>query len=337
MKNFNKSVFNSHFFELSQDLMCVAGFDGYFKYLNPAWEKSLGYSNKELLSKPFLSFIHPDDHSKNNEEVSNLSKGNFTINFENRYICKNGSVKYFEWTATPLPEEKIMYCIGRDITKRKQLEVKSNEHSSDLSFLNSIAIPLADIHPNDKFIETILKQIKDYTGATLALFNHYNPQKRELKLNHIDADQSILNTILKIAGKAIAQTATPVDNETYKLITADSVATLTSFYDVTFGAIPKSIDKAIRTTTGIDRLYPITHIVEGKLYGTTMLAFKKDHPSPSMELLESYAHLLSVALRRHNAEKAKEESEKEFRLLFENMEQGFALHEMVYDEKCKSC
>nr|WP_320023123.1 PAS domain S-box protein [uncultured Draconibacterium sp.] len=332
MKNFNKSVFNSHFFELSQDLMCVAGFDGYFKYLNPAWEKSLGYSNEKLLSKPFLSFIHPDDHSKNNEEVSNLSKGNFTINFENRYICKNGSVKYFEWTATPLPEEKIMYCIGRDITKRKQLEVKSNEHSSDLSFLNSIAIPLADIHPNDKFIETILKQIKDYTGATLALFNHYNPQKRELKLNHIDADQGILNTILKIAGKAIAQTATPVDNETYKLITADSVATLTSFYDVTFGAIPKSIDKAIRTTTGIDRLYPITHIVEGKLYGTTMLAFKKDHPSPSMELLESYAHLLSVALRRHNAEKAKEESEKEFRLLFENMEQGFALHEMVYDK-----
>lgn len=67
------STFTSqHFFELSQDLICTAGFDGYFKYLNPAWEELLGYSEKELLSKPFLNFIHPDDHQKSVEEVKAL-------------------------------------------------------------------------------------------------------------------------------------------------------------------------------------------------------------------------------------------------------------------------
>ncbi|WP_319589421.1 PAS domain-containing protein [uncultured Draconibacterium sp.] len=335
MANFDKSVFNSHFFEYSQDLMCVAGFDGYFKYLNPAWEKSLGYSNEELLKKPFLSFIHPDDHSKNDDELDNLTKGNFTANFQNRYICKDGSVKYFEWTATPFPEEEIMYCIGRDITQRKQLEAKSNVQSSNMSFLNSIAIPLTDIHPNDKFTEIVLKNIKDYTGATLAAFSHYNPQKKELKLNHIEADKGILKTIFNVAGKAITQTASPVNDDTYKLITASSVAEFDNFFDITFGAIPKFIDKAIRSSTGINRLFPISHIIEGELYGTTMLAFKKDQPVPSIDLLESYSHLLSLALRRYNAEKAKKESETQFSQLFENMEQGFALHQMIYDDKGK--
>nr|WP_319269625.1 PAS domain S-box protein [uncultured Draconibacterium sp.] len=335
MANFDKSVFNSHFFEYSQDLMCVAGFDGYFKYLNPAWEKSLGYSNEELLKKPFLSFIHPDDHSKNDDELDNLTKGNFTANFQNRYICKDGSVKYFEWTATPFPEEEIMYCIGRDITQRKQFEAKSNVQSSNMSFLNSIAIPLTDIHPNDKFTEIVLKNIKDYTGATLAAFSHYNPQKKELKLNHIEADKGILKTIFNVAGKAITQTASPVNDDTYKLITASSVAEFDNFFDITFGAIPKFIDKAIRSSTGINRLFPISHIIEGELYGTTMLAFKKDQPVPSIDLLESYSHLLSLALRRYNAEKAKKESETQFSQLFENMEQGFALHQMIYDDKGK--
>jgi PAS domain S-box-containing protein len=110
----------------SPDLICVAGMDGYFKYLNPAWEKSLGYTQAELLSRPFLDFIHPDDHAQNDAEIEKLAKGHPTVNFENRYKHKNGSILTISWTATPLPEEKVMYCIGRDITQRKQVEDKWN-------------------------------------------------------------------------------------------------------------------------------------------------------------------------------------------------------------------
>ncbi|SEH05438.1 PAS domain S-box protein [Candidatus Venteria ishoeyi] len=126
MKDLNSTELKSYSWDLSQDLMCIAGFDGYFKYLNPSWEKLLGYNEEELLSKPFLDFIHPDDHHKNDEEVSNLSKGINTINFKNRYICKNGSIKYIEWIAAPLAAENIIYCIGRDITERI-LEEKKKE------------------------------------------------------------------------------------------------------------------------------------------------------------------------------------------------------------------
>lgn len=104
---------------MSYDLICIAGTDGYFKYVNPAWEKTLGYSKEELLSKPFLDFIHPDDHQKNDEEVAKLSSGKQTYDFENRYIHKDGSIRIISWRATPLPEKGLMYCIGRDITKSR--------------------------------------------------------------------------------------------------------------------------------------------------------------------------------------------------------------------------
>ena len=108
--------------KLSYDLICIAGMDGYFKYVNPAWERTLGYTNEELLSKPFLDFIHPEDHNINDAEVEKLSKGKQTIGFENRYIHKDGSIRTISWSATPFEKEKQLYCIGRDITDRMQAE-----------------------------------------------------------------------------------------------------------------------------------------------------------------------------------------------------------------------
>lgn len=115
--------------ELSQDLICIASVDGYFKYVNPAWERTLGYSRDELLSRPFMDFIHPDDHEKNDAEVESLKRGNLTIDFENRYVGKDGRVRTISWTATPMTRDGLLYCVGRDITERKRTEdaLRENE------------------------------------------------------------------------------------------------------------------------------------------------------------------------------------------------------------------
>jgi PAS domain S-box-containing protein len=105
---------------LSKDLICIAGMDGYFKYVSPSWERTLGYTREEMLSRPFLDFIHPDDHGENDAEVEILRAGKDTIDFENRYIHKDGPILTISWVATPLVEERLMFCIGRDITERKQ-------------------------------------------------------------------------------------------------------------------------------------------------------------------------------------------------------------------------
>jgi len=118
------------------DLICIAGEDGYFKYVNPAWEKTLGYKHNEFLKRPFLDFIHPDDHEMNDEEVDKLMDGKLTMNFTNRYICKDKSVRHISWRATPIPEEKLIYCIGRDITEQLEAEEELKRKNEEYFSLN---------------------------------------------------------------------------------------------------------------------------------------------------------------------------------------------------------
>ena len=130
-------------FNLSVNLICIAGIDGYFKYVNPAWENVLGYTRDELLSRPFLDFIHPHDHAKNDEEVAKLASGRLTFDFENRYIHKDGSIRFISWTATPVADEKRIYCIGKDVTEHRQAEEFLKQREAFLSSLiDAIPIPV---------------------------------------------------------------------------------------------------------------------------------------------------------------------------------------------------
>jgi len=108
-------------FDIVSDMVSVAGVDGYFKYLNPVWEETLGYSLQELLSRPLMEFVHPDDRESTRREIEKQITGNKTSGFENRYRCKNGSYKSLEWRATSA-ERNSLFAIARDVTERKRME-----------------------------------------------------------------------------------------------------------------------------------------------------------------------------------------------------------------------
>jgi PAS domain S-box-containing protein len=110
------------FFELSTDLLCVAGMDGYLKRVNPAWEKTLGHPLAELLARPFVDFVHPDDAAATAAETARLATGALTVAFTNRFRCADGSYRSVSWNATPLPDEGVIYGIGRDISHLEQAE-----------------------------------------------------------------------------------------------------------------------------------------------------------------------------------------------------------------------
>lgn len=112
----------NRFFDLSLDLFGVAGTDGYFKEINPAFHATLGYRNQEFLAKPLLEFVHPEDQNATKERLSKLAKGLPIFNFENRLRCKDGSWKWLSWKVTPFPDEGLFYASARDITRSKQAE-----------------------------------------------------------------------------------------------------------------------------------------------------------------------------------------------------------------------
>ena len=110
------------FFDLSVDLLAIANFDGYFLRLNPAWEKTLGFTATELMAQPYLDLVHPDDLATTPAAAQRLSTGQIAIRFENRYRCKDGSYRCLSWSSRPYDERNLVYIVAHDITERKRDE-----------------------------------------------------------------------------------------------------------------------------------------------------------------------------------------------------------------------
>jgi PAS domain S-box-containing protein len=116
-------------FDLALDVLTIVGFDGYFKRVNPALARLLGYSTEELLSRPYSAFYHPDDLQKSRDLFASFldAKREETIASENRVICADGTVRWLEWNTRVMPHEGRMYCVARDVTDRRGAEAELRE------------------------------------------------------------------------------------------------------------------------------------------------------------------------------------------------------------------
>jgi PAS domain S-box-containing protein len=117
-------VERDRFFDLARDMLCTADFTGRFIRVNPACEKTLGYTREEMVSCPYIDFVHPDDREKTILETNRLILGGEVVAFENRYRSKDGTYRWLMWSARPLPEERLIYASARDMTERRQMEEK---------------------------------------------------------------------------------------------------------------------------------------------------------------------------------------------------------------------
>lgn len=156
------------FFDLVPDLLCIAGFDGYFKRINPAVSKVLEYSQEELYSRPINDFIHPEDVSMTNQRRSQLFESQPLLNFENRYITKSGKIIWLYWTAWPNTEKKLVFAIAKEITEKKRLEERKDELLSDLSHKNEELKSLTYITAHD---------LRSPVSSILSVFQLLNLEK----------------------------------------------------------------------------------------------------------------------------------------------------------------
>lgn len=132
--NFNLGLF----FDLSADLLCIAGYDGYFRKINPAVSNLLGYTKEELFSKPIADFIHPDDKIATAAHRLNITNGSIPLlNFENRYVTKSGEIVWLSWTSMPVDNEQMVYAIAKNITHKKKQEEDRNLLIKNLTDVNS--------------------------------------------------------------------------------------------------------------------------------------------------------------------------------------------------------
>jgi PAS domain S-box-containing protein len=121
------------FFILSRDLLCIASYDGHLKRINPSWQHTLGYTEAELLSRPYLEFVHADDRERTRAESKRLAAGSETLAFENRFRCKDGTYRWFRWSARAVPDEGLIYASAHDVTEQRADADRIQQLNADLA------------------------------------------------------------------------------------------------------------------------------------------------------------------------------------------------------------
>ncbi|KAB2951976.1 PAS domain S-box protein [Heliorestis acidaminivorans] len=160
-KDKTSEQYKNRFFDLSVDLLCVAGFDGYLKQVNKAYVELLGYTEEELLSRPYKDFLHEEDLQKLQKKSLTCTNLKSKKSLECRHICKKGTVKWVSWTVTIDMEENLFYAVGRDVTENKKL-VQIKRELNSIVEASTDAIVVADREG----------YIRSWNGAAEKLFGY---------------------------------------------------------------------------------------------------------------------------------------------------------------------
>jgi PAS domain S-box-containing protein len=289
-------------FNVSPDLLCIVGFDGYFKRVNPAFEQAFGYSSKELLSRPILEFGHPDDVPRSREELERAIRGETVTQFDSRYLRADGSLLWLEWSARPLPEERIIYAAARDITERKRAEDELDEaraaieasraelavHADEQAALRRVATMVGRGVSRDEVLDAVGEEVGRLLGAESTLLLRYEP----------DGTASILVIRGPLAGDLPVGSRVTLEGENLAAAVKRSRRTerIDSYRGATGSLAALARDIGVRSAVGA----PI--VVEGLLWGVTAAFWTGDAPPPADAEARIAAFTELVATAIANAE-----------------------------------
>jgi PAS domain S-box-containing protein len=278
-------------FTMTPDLIVVAGFDGYLKRVNPAFEALLGYTEAEALARPYLDFIHPDDRERMLVERIGLRSGAGNTPIENRYCCKDGSYRSIEWTATPVHKEQVAYAVGRDVTERRQAEANlraAEEQTAALAkqqaSLRRVATLVAQSTPPEQLFAAVTAEVGELLPVGSAAMGRYESD----------------GTFTTVAAWSASFVAFPVGrrwvpegrNVTAMVFETGRPARMDDFSNAS-GAIGVAAREAgYRSAVGT----PI--MVEGRLWGMISAASSGEHPLPAdtEARLASFTDLVATAI-----------------------------------------
>jgi len=215
----------SPFFDLSQDYLCIAGYDGYFRKLNPAFINLLGYTEEELLAIPISYLIHEPDRKRTADRREGITKGLPLLNFDNRYVTKSGEIVWLSWTSIPVESNELIYAIAKNVTHLKNKEEDRNAVITDLTSLNKALKQLTYTAAHDLkspvnnlialFSLLDIKEIKNEDNLLYVdLLKQSAESLREILNDYLDKIKENNNSLIKLEQinlkQAIERTVQPI-------------------------------------------------------------------------------------------------------------------------------
>lgn len=194
---------------------------------------------------------------------------------------------------------------------------QAEQQNIKLSQLNHFSVELSNMSSYQKMEVTISKMIKEVTGARFTVFSEYDADDKTLTVQHVELEAGLLEKAIQLLGRQVKKFKAPVDDETYQVMTTELIGVRNSLYEATFGSVSQTTGKAIQALLNVNRFIGIAYIIEGKLYGTSLVALSKNQPDPPRQILENIRFLGAVSLRRRRAENALHESQDKIAALLE--------------------
>jgi PAS domain S-box-containing protein len=266
-------------FEMSPALLAVAGFDGYLRRFNPAFEV-FGYSREELLSRPWTEFAHPNDRDRMQQAAASLERGADVVKLENRVICRDGSLRWVEWSTRVVPEEGLFYAAGRDVTA-------SRRAAEEQAALRRVATLVARETAPDAVLAAVGREVGEVLAVDATHVGRY------------DADGTVVSVAQwgSSAGVEVgARFPLEGDSVSARVLRTGRPARMDSYEDAP-GVIASTVRQiGIRFSIGV----PIS--VEGRLWGV-MIATSKDVPFPTEteSRLQAFTDLVATAISNATA------------------------------------
>jgi len=303
-----------------------------FFSVNPAWVAMTGYSEKELLKMSFKDITHPDHLAGDLEQILKLAAGKISVYAtEKRYIRKDRSVLWGLLKVTTIRDQQgaLRHFAAQieDITSQKHAEQDLLQKNREIETLNQLAIEFASLPISTSVMELAAKKLMLVSGAVMTAFAVYDPAHQILRVTNLEIAPGILKKAIRLLGKRPEDMKIPVSTRMYQEIISTIVGTRKTLTEITFGDIPSLVSTSIQKMMGIDHFIGIAYVIEGELYGTSILAMKYGQSDPSTDFLESFAYLVALSLRRHRAEAMLAENEERYRTILEQAADAVLMHD----------
>jgi PAS domain S-box-containing protein len=290
------------FLELSIDLLSIIGFDGRFKRVSASFERALGYTKDELLSRSALDILHPDDLEAAREALARLSGGRDVVGFEARVVCADGSVRWFEWNTRTVPEHRIVYAVGRDTTGRRRAEAELRdaqrmlEGSRDAlralvdeqAALRRVAMLVASGAPPEEVLEAVGREVGEVLGVDATHLGRYDPDGTVVSVAQWGSAPSVpIGARYPLEGDSISA----------RVLRTGRPARLND-YGESSGAVAAAVnDLSIRCSIGV----PVA--VKGSLWGVMIATSRRPEPftDEAESRLGGFTELVATAIANASA------------------------------------